>query len=370
MDHPLAGDNRGTVKIVDKSGQVATLTGEYWAEEGVVWSRDSRTVFFGPADSAAQFDIAAVNVTGTPVVRQVVTGPGDGLVADMAPDGRLLFVRSEGRFSIRALVPGDAGERELPWLDFPLRPSLARDGMHMAFGDLSQSAGTDYAVALRDLARNTVSRLGPGLTLGISPDARWAAAQIPSSMKLLLYPTGAGDPVVLEPQIDLSQTRVHWFSDSARALYCGRKDSLPVRCYAKNIRDGAATAVTPDDVTDVILAGDDRTLLVRRTSGAVQMMTIGGGAPADVKGFAEDDDLLAWTPDRTGVVVTKKLVVPAPIDLVDPISGKRTRLKELGPPDRTGAMQTDSVYWLPDGRGYAYAFFRGLSQIFVVRGVR
>jgi hypothetical protein len=80
--------------------------------------------------------------------------------------------------------------------------------------------------------------------------------------------------------------------------------------------------------------------------------------------------LLAWTPDRTGVVVAKRGEVPAPVDRVDPISGKRTRLKDLGPPDRTGVMQTESVYWLPDGRGYAYAFYRDLSQVFVVRGVR
>jgi serine/threonine protein kinase len=370
MDHPLAGDDRGTVKVVDTSGHVATLTPEYWGEEGLAWSRDSRTVFFGPADSNAQFDVDAVDVSGTPVVRQVVAGPGNAVVSDIAADGRLLLVRGEVRFTIRALLPGDKVERDLSWLDFPIDPSLSRDAMHMAFGDLSQSAGTDYAVALRDIATDKVVRLGPGATMGMSPDAKWAAAQIPSSLKLLVYPTGAGDPVLLETRIDLSRSLVRWFSDSARVLYCGRKESQPVRCYAKDLKGGTATAVTPDDVVDAMVASDDRTLLIRRASGAMQMMTTGGGAPTDAKGFDLDDDLLTWTPDRTAVIVTKLAQVPAPIDRVDPMSGKRTRLKELGPPDRTGVPQTQFVSWLPDGRAYAYAIERDLSQVFVVRGVR
>jgi dipeptidyl aminopeptidase/acylaminoacyl peptidase len=370
MDHPLAGDDRGTVKVVDSSKRVTTLTGEYGGEEGLAWSRDSRTVFFAPANSNAQFDVAAVNVYGTPVVRQVAAGPGNAAVMDVAADGRLLLVRGDLRYAIRVLVPGDVAERDASWLDFPLAPSLSSDGRRMAFGDLSQSAGSDYAVAVRDITADKVERLGPGGPLGISPDAKWVVAQAPSSLNLLLYPTGAGEPVPLEPHFDLTQRRVRWFSDSARVLYCGRKDSLPARCYVKDIIGGAVVAVTPENVTDAVLASDDRTLLIRRGSGAVQMTTLGGGAPTDVKGFAPDDDLLAWTPDRAAVIVVKLAEVPTPVDRVDPISGTRTRLKELGPPDRTGVQQTQSVYWLPDGRGYAYAFKRNLSQVFVVRGVR
>jgi hypothetical protein len=46
-------------------------------------------------------------------------------------------------------------------------------------------------------------------------------------------------------------------------------------------RRGAA--VTPENVTDAVLANDDRTLLIRRASGVVQVTTLGGGTPADVR---------------------------------------------------------------------------------------
>jgi hypothetical protein len=371
MDHLLSGDNRGTVKVVDASKRVSTLTrDEYWGEEGLVWARDGRTVLFASSNSNAQFDITAVNVDGRPILRQVSAGPGSAAVMDMTADGRLLMTRGELRFTIQVLVPGDAVERNASWLDFPLTPTLSRDGRHMAFADLSQNAGSDYAVAVRDMATDKVVRLGPGSAMGISPDGRWVAAQLPSTLKLFLYPTGAGDPVVLDPRIDVSERQVRWFSDSSRIIYCGRKDSATARCYITDVKGGTSSAIAVDDVVNAIPAGDDRTLIIRRTSGVVQTMTIGGGAPADTKGFGPDDELLAWTPDHGGVIVAKLSGVPVSIEQVDPVSGARTRLKELGPADRMGVQQTDSVDWMPDGRGYAYAFARELSQIFVLRGAR
>jgi dipeptidyl aminopeptidase/acylaminoacyl peptidase len=370
MDHPLGGDDRGTVKVVDTSGRVATLTGEYWGEEGVAWSRDSRTVYFGSTYSNAQFDVNAVNVSGTPVVRQELAGPGYSAVADITPDGRLLLVRGDLRYQLRALLPGDTAERDLSTADFPLGPTLARDGMHMSFTDLSQSAGIDYAVAFQDMAANKVARLGPGVSEGLSPDAKWVAALIPSSLKLMLYPTGTGDPVTLEPRIDLGQSFVWWFSTRQRVLYCGRRDSQPSRCYVRDVAGGTATAVTPDDVTNAILSNDDRTLLIRRASGAVETMALDGGAPAAVRGIEPDDALLAWTPDGRGVIVAKTHDLPAVAHRVDPVTGTRTLLRSIEPPDPTGVQRIDTPYWMPDGRGYAYGFTRELSQIFVVRGIR
>ena len=161
----VGGDDRGTVKVVDTSRKVTTLTSEYWGEEGpcLVARRAHRVPNFLPSDSNAQFDVDAVNVSGTPVVRQVVAGPGSAFVADVetgrpaAAGARRPPLRHSGA------AHGDTAERNLSWLDFPLQPTLSRDGRHMAFGDLSQSAGTDYAVALRDIAADKVVRLGPGM---------------------------------------------------------------------------------------------------------------------------------------------------------------------------------------------------------------
>ena len=53
MDHQARFDDRGWVKIVDATGKVTTLAGEFSGEEGLAWSRDGATVFFAANDPQA-----------------------------------------------------------------------------------------------------------------------------------------------------------------------------------------------------------------------------------------------------------------------------------------------------------------------------
>ena len=367
FNHASAGDDRGVVNVVDTNKRLIVLSAEYWGIEGLAWAPDSRSVLFTPALSNVQVDIVSAGLNNEPL-RQVLATPGHGVLSDMAADGRLLLTRGDLRFSLRGQIPGETAEREFPWLDIPLLPSLTRDGRHLVFEDLSQSAGNDYQVALRDIAANTVIRLGPGSSLGVSPDGAWAAAQVPSTLKIVFYPTGLGEPIVLDRgPIDLTDVTIGWFTNSSRVLYCGREPSMPSRCYVQDIRTGSPAVVTPDGVTAAVLNKDDRTLLIRRTDGSFQVMPI-GGTPVDAKGFTAADHLLTWTADRSGVVVSDVGAIPAKIDLVDPSSGRRSRLKELAPPDRTGVIEVSDVYWLPDGSGYAYSYQHEIGQLFVVSG--
>ena len=371
MDHPIQSDDRGTVRVVDALKKVTTLSPEYWGEEGIAWSRDSGTVYFSPANSVAQFDVMAVNVTGASRLRQAMALPGVGYLLDLATDGRALMSRGDAKYVIQALVPGEKVERTFEWLDYSLSPYLSGDGKQIIFTDLSASAGVDYSVARRDIATDRVARLGPGAAIGLSPDGRWAVAVISSSQQVVLYPTGSGDARKLPgPKMSLNiRDVVDWFADGKRMLFCGREASAPSRCYVQSIDGGDPKVVTPDDVTDAILASDDRTLLIRRVSGVFQSMTIGGGAPVDVKGLIPSDRALAWTPDRSALIVTNLTLLPAPIDRVDLATGKRVRIKELRPADLAGVSGISGLQWLPDGRGYAYVFGRLRAQLLVVTGV-
>jgi dipeptidyl aminopeptidase/acylaminoacyl peptidase/predicted Ser/Thr protein kinase len=363
FDHPAAEDNRGMLKVVDTQKRITELSGEYPGLEGLAWTPDGKSVLFTPADSNAHYSVMVAPIDGTPP-RQVLAGPGYSIVSDLSADGRLLLTRGDDRYSLRGQVPGETVEREFPWLDYPLFPSVSRDGRYIAFEDASQSAGADYQVALRNVAANTVSRLGPGTALGVSPDGAWVAAQVPSTLKIQFYPTGVGDPLALDRgPIDLTRYAVEWFSNSARVLYCGREPSTRSRCYAQDIKGGPADVVTPDDVTEAVLASDDRTLLIRRGQ-SFQVLKI-GGTPVDARGFTPSDRLLTWNATASGVVVADG-TLPARIDLVDPSSGLRTRLKDLTPPDGV----VFNIHWLPDGRGYAYSYSQRSGQLFIVTGWR
>ena len=53
MEHPERFDDRGHVKVVDTSGRVSTLAGEFWGEEGLVWLPDSSAVLFGASERSS-----------------------------------------------------------------------------------------------------------------------------------------------------------------------------------------------------------------------------------------------------------------------------------------------------------------------------
>ena len=366
IDHPGVGDSRGALKVVDAGKRVTALGGEYFGLEGLAWARDGRSILFTPSDSNAQYNVTVAPVDGT-ALRQAIAGPGYAIVSDVSADGRLLLTQGDMRSILRGQVPGQTVEREFAWLDYSIFPFISRDGRYVAFEDASASAGADYQVALRDVARNTVVRLGRGTALGLSPDGAWAAAHIPSTQKVVFYRTGVGEPIVLDRgPIDLTRFALEWFTNGARVLYCGREASTSARCYAQDIKGGPPAVVTPDGVTAAVLARDDRTLLIRRGD-LFQLLKI-GETPIDARGFTAADALVTWNAEANGVVVADTSTLPARVDLVEPWSGRRTLLKELEPPDRAGVTSVGFVHWLPDGRGYAYAYTHDVGQLFIVSG--
>jgi hypothetical protein len=260
-------------------------------------------------------------------------------------------------------------ERDLPWLDASSLALLSHDGKHLAFADISQSAGNDYAVAWRDTKGGPVVRIGKGFPLSVSPDSRWIAAEIPSTGQPVFYPTGPGEPVTPSgPVVTSGAIQAPWFSDSAHVLLCGTHGNTASRCYRVEARAGATPeAVTPEGAVGAILGSDDRTLLILMKDRTFRRTTIGGDAGTPVGSVRPDDIVLALSRDLKSVFV-KTRSVPARIERVDLATGARTLAKTIGPPESTGVTGVQLWDWQDNG-GYAYSFNRTFSQLFVVSGI-
>jgi eukaryotic-like serine/threonine-protein kinase len=372
FEHGTSGDDRGWVKVVDSSGTVKTLAGEYWGEEGLAWSPDSRSIYFsGSVHGGEALQPLVVAASGATPARQAIASAGAMQVQDVASDRRMLVMRDDLRSSIRALLPGEKTEREFPWLDFAYQGYLSSDWKFLLFGDESQSAGANYAVALRDVGSSQVVRLGEGAVLPLSPDDKWAPALVPSTDQIVLYPTGPGDAVKLaRGSIAHYRYYLQWFPDGRRVLVCGTDTSKAQRCYAQDVPGGTPAPITPDGVTGTLLAGDGHTLLLSMAGGGYQLASIGGGSPVPAKGLTANDSPFAWTSDSRAVMVLAGIEIPAHVERVDPRTGQRTAVMTLSPPDRAGVNGVIPDQWIDDGRGYVYSYFRELSKLFVVSGVR
>ena len=173
FEHPARFDDRGWLKVTDRNGTVTARAGEFWGVEGLAWSPDGRSLLFSTAGpTGGGYYPQIVSADGQTEPRPAFPSITSAEVMDIAPDGRMLVNSTESRLSIRALLPGESTEREFPWLELPLAKDISADGKWLLFSDEAQSAGLNYAVALRKTDGTPAVRLGEG--------ARWRCLRMPS----------------------------------------------------------------------------------------------------------------------------------------------------------------------------------------------
>jgi dipeptidyl aminopeptidase/acylaminoacyl peptidase len=152
LDHPLFGDNRGSVALADASGKVRRLTEEFTGEEGLAWSWDGREIWFAAtnADTLAQLR-AVFAVTPGAKLRKVFEVPGDTTVWDVGADGRLLFTLGTETSAQMVASPVDAPERNVSVLGFATFGAISTDGKAVAFTESGLGVPDDYLVLHRRL---------------------------------------------------------------------------------------------------------------------------------------------------------------------------------------------------------------------------
>ena len=81
---------------------------------------------------------------------------------------------------------------------------------------------------------------------------------------------------------------------------------------------------------------------------------------------------IRWSPDGRSlfVLLTREGQIVGFIERVDLQSGKRDIIREVAPPERTGAVFLASAAISSDAKSYAYNFFRMRSTLFLVEGAR
>jgi Tol biopolymer transport system component len=293
------------------------------------------------------------------------------MIHDVRPDGRWLATRDDMVRGMPVLLPGQAAERDLSWLDLSDRPILSADGKTVLFVEYSGNLGANYAVCLRRTDGSAVVRLGEGTPTDLSPDGKWALAMVPTSpQQLVLYPTGAGEARRLERGAIESYESAMFFPDGKTALVCGHEPGHASRCYVQEIAGGKPRAVTPEGTTAGILSPDARQILVHASGGGLVLYSTGGGESRPVPGTIPDDVAIRWSRDGGSFLVCRGSDVPLRIERVSLPSGRRDLVRTVGPSDLGGVTFVGSAFLGEDEKSYAYVFSRIISHLFLVEGGR
>ena len=98
-------------------------------------------------------------------------------------------------------------------------------------------------------------------------------------------------------------------------------------------------------------------------------MTTRGGPPAAARGLGPDDLVAGWSKDGRAAFVTGAWPVPARLERVDLLTGARTLIKELAPPELAGVNNIWVSSVMADGRVYAYSYLSVRLTLYQIDGL-
>ena len=256
LDHPVLGEDDGSVAIVDLAGHKTTLSGGWKNLKGLAWSPSGDEVWFSADRAGRSQFIFAVTLSGK--VRLVLQAPGwMRLQEDLARWSRLAAAGESTQphhiSGTRRIVT------DLSWFDWSTAADLSADGKKLLFYEWGEGVAGNATVYLRDSDGGDAIRLGDGRALALSPDGKFALAlQTGSASTLVLLPTGPGAEKRL-PASGLKEFySAAWFPSGKRILFVAAGSDAQPRSYIQDIDDGAVHPATDEPMQAVLISPDEK----------------------------------------------------------------------------------------------------------------
>jgi eukaryotic-like serine/threonine-protein kinase len=367
IDHPVGGDDGGSVAFVDRAGKKTTLSELFGSIQGLAWTPDGSEIWFTAA--VANRGLYGISLSGKQRVIARVTG--SLTLQDTSRDGRVLLTDELRRVGLSAIAPGEGKERELSWLDWSRPAGLSADGKTVLFFESGAGGGPGYSVYLRGTDGGPAVRLGEGTALSLSPDGKWALALLHkfTNPEVVLYPTGVGQPTPL-PLGSLKPQSGKFLPDGRHILIVATEPGRPTRIYLTDVQGTKPQALTEENYRGPTFASSDgKRFLVRGPDEKTSFYSFETRGLTLIPAVKPSDFVAGWTAAGTGLYVQGP-GIPAPIDRLDLATGRRERWKEIVPSDDAGVVRISSLVVSPDGSFYAYAYSRVLSNLYLAEGLK
>lgn len=355
LDHPLFGDDRGTVALVNLKGNKRTLTTEWSGEHGLAWSPTGKEIWFTATASGPAQALYAVTPKGKQ--RLVLRTPTGLALNDIAPDGRLLLTSEDGRSEVVLFREGTS-PRQIGSFQLMNPAALSRDGTLAVLGEWGRS-GSDYDIYLAKLDGSPPVLLGSGLAGGISPDNKWVATLLPSdNTGIVLLPTGMGESKrISAPNFRFGHQGAQWTSDGRALVVDASRSGAPLRDWVLDLSGAPPRPITPEGVLGIFMSVNHTEYVgARDPSGAFRLYPLAGDTPQDVLGLQETDLVVGGSPSTPELYVTPTTPsLPQPITRMDVHTGVRHSFVSLAPTDPAGVLAVGpALFFTPERKTFIY----------------
>jgi eukaryotic-like serine/threonine-protein kinase len=365
MDHPVLGDNVGTVAIANQFGKRRTISPESWPkswwEEGLAWAPSGKEVWF-----TNQTGLWASDLSGrTRSLLQMASL----YLRDIGPDGSVLFYQFSGGTSMNLISWNKPfTRRDLSWLDLSYVSDVSQDGKLILFSETGIGGGPEYMMYMRKADGSPAVQLNPGRMGTISPDGQWAiTVGFAMPLQLSLVPLHMGETRLLTND-SITHYEAHWMPDSTHFVFAGQEPGHGVRVYLQSIHDNSPKAITPEGCAPRAVSPDGKLIVAECVGKTTWKMYPGeGGQPLEPKGLVAGDSPLAWTNDHCLWVLNSWYVNSAQIFKVNPYTGSRESWKEIALDSFSGIH--DAVI-TSDGNTFVHSDSANFGSLRRVYGLR
>ena len=371
VDHPLEGDDGGSIAIVDLSGQKKNLTPDYYTTQGLAWNPAGDAIWFTATSTGLDKFLYSIRGTGgSPQLLARV--PGDLLLQDVHRDGRVLMARDNSRRGLIGLRAADQAERDLSWFDWSYPADLSADGKLLLFREEGAGGGISYSAYLRATDGAPAVRLGEGRAFALSPNAEWALSTASNTpTQLVLLPTKAGEPKSYPPT-NINHVHGRWLHDGQSFVISGNEPGHGARLYLHTPSTAQPTPISPEGVNALAyaLSPDDKRVAAVGPDQKGYLYALPSGEAQPIPGFLQGELPISWSEDGRSLYVYGTSEMPARVYRVDVTSGQRSLWKQLKPADPAGVEFIGPILLTPDAKTYVYSYRRQLTDLYLVQGLK
>jgi len=368
IDHPVRGDDRGSVQIVDLKKTVTSLSGEWFSVEGLAWFPSGKEIGFTASDVGSSNSLYAVDLEGKS--RVIVRVAGRLTLQDISRQTQFLMTRDEVRGGFYFFSSEEKEPRDLSWLDGSYVSDISKDAKTVVFLEGWEGGGKNYGIYLRKSDGSPAVRLGDGAWGALSPDEKLVLAVVlaPPS-QLILLPTGPGEPKKL-PRGEVSIFQfVSWLPDGRRILFAGSPPQKSLRLYRQDLASGDPVAITEEGVTLANanpVSPDGKWVTAVSSDERVAVYPIEGGSPRILSSLGPEDKPVRWSDDGKYLYISRIRGAAATLYRMDLKTERLELWKEIRLPDPIGILALHYLVMTADGKAIAAQYLRGFSDLYLV----
>jgi eukaryotic-like serine/threonine-protein kinase len=375
VEHPARDSARGTVCVVDRSGNRRTLSREWSNLRGIAWTPQADAIAFAGALGSRRNYLGLVKLSGDQ--RDLARWPGSSNLSDISRDGRVMMNDLHSGTEIVAFSEASSRTGRLTWFDWSIAADLSSDGRTLLFYEFGEGVSGRFTSFLRQMNGSEPARLGEGKALALAPDQKWALVSLAEpAPHLRLLPTGVGQTRDL-PGTGMNIYQWAFFlPDGRRISFVAEEKDKPWRTYLQDLEGGEPRPFGNEGLRISVASQDGKQLAGTTLDGrAFLFSTEGNGSdPRPIAGVEPGEFLVQWGADGDSVYVRGTEENPLTLYRVDLRTGHRTLWKQLRPSDEANFLEFGAgprgVRMTPDARSLVYTYWNSQSNLYLVEGLQ